>query len=156
MAMGVLDASGLDCVDSAGAITETGTVHVDVLPVSIDQEDPVIRVAIRHLDAPPSDTSTLASCFARVALLMVAKHCDGTTCASDLSSAVSAAIAASSRTFSKDTGDWDVSVQVPSGPRLHVSRGTAMASDVKALEVDGITPTFVPLAVNGRAIPLLP
>jgi hypothetical protein len=155
MAMAVMDASGLDCVSGA-EITETGIAHVDIVPAPDDPDRPAVRLAIRHLDAPPANTSTLDPCFARVALLMVGQHCDGKDCGAVLSSAVSAAVSAATSTFDRSTGAWSVTVRAPSGPTLHVARGTMMAGDVTAREVDGVTPSFVPLSVNGTALPLLP
>jgi hypothetical protein len=35
MGMGVIDASGLDCVQPGGVVTETGTPHVDLVPLPV-------------------------------------------------------------------------------------------------------------------------
>jgi hypothetical protein len=156
MAMAVVDVSGLDCVTGSGAISETGTPHVDVLPLAAPPADPAVRLAIRHLDAPPADTSTLDPCFARVALLMIARHCDGTGCDTTLASDVAAAVRAATVSFDPSTGAWAVTVHAPSGPVLHVARGTATAGDIRTQDVDGATPRFVPLSVNGASISLLP
>jgi hypothetical protein len=156
MGMAVIDASALDCVTSAGAIEASGTEHVDVLPLAVDQEDPAVRLAIRHLDTPPGDTSTLKNCFARVALLMVGRHCDGAGCGAALSADLTAAVAAATSSFSTTTGAWSVEVQVPGGPTLKASRGTATAGDISVLQAAGVTPSFGPLRINGTAIPLVP
>jgi hypothetical protein len=156
MAMAVIDASGLDCVTQSGSITETGAAHTDIVPLNVPYEDPAVRLAIRHLDAPPSDTGALAQCFARVALLMVGRHCDDAGCGAALSRDVAAAVKAAISTYDRTTGSWSVTVQAPSGPTFHIVRGTATIGDVTTLEIDGSAPVFVPLALNGKAIALLP
>jgi hypothetical protein len=155
MAVAVIDASGLDCV-SGNHIEEKGTAHVDIVPVPLDNADAAVRLAIRHLDAPPADTATLDACFSRVALLMVGQHCDGAGCETALSTAMSAAVAAAKSSFDPATGAWDVSIQVPSGPSLHVARGMLQPNDITLREADGVTSAFVPLFVNGSVVPLLP
>jgi hypothetical protein len=154
--MAVLDASGIDCVTSAGAITETGSSHTDVLPLPVPNEGPAVRLAIRHLDAPPADASTLDGCFARLALLVIARHCGGATCGATLSADLETAAAAARSAFDRTTGTWDITVQAPGGATLHVTRGTAAAGDVRATQADGVTPTFSILAVNGAAVSLAP
>jgi hypothetical protein len=156
LAVTVLDVSGLDCVTSTGAIKESGAAHVDVLPLPVQDEDAAVRLAIRHLDAPPSSTSSLDACFARVALMMNARTCDGAGCGANLSAAVTAAAGAAKSSFDLKTGAWDVSVQAPGGPRLHVARPTASAGQVTATDVNGVKPAYVPFSVNGVGIPLLP
>jgi hypothetical protein len=157
MGMAVIEASGLDCTVDAGAISQSGAPHVDVLPLAVSGEGAALRLAIRHLDAPPADTASLVPCFARVALLMVGRHCDGATCGATLSSDLAAAVAASQSTFDTTTGIWTVTVQSPDGgPTLHVARATAVPGSVMATTVNGVTPTFVPLMVNGTTVPLEP
>jgi hypothetical protein len=157
MGMAVIAASGLDCADDAGTITETGAAHVDVLPLPVAGADPALRLAIRHLSAPPSDAGALAPCFARVALLMVARHCDGSGCGADLSSDLATAVASAQSSFDTATGDWAVTVQAPDGgPTLHVARATAVPSTVTATTIDGVAPTWAPLSINGTVISLEP
>jgi hypothetical protein len=157
IAMTVIDAGGLDCVNSDGtAVTETGVAHTDIVPVELDQGSRAVRLAIRHLDAPPSDESKLDACFARVALLMIGEHCDGPSCGADLSKAAAEAAEAATVAFDRSSGVWSVTVSAPHGPALHVARGTKTAGDVTVREVDGKTLDFVPLAVNGGVVPLLP
>jgi hypothetical protein len=157
LGMGVIGASGLDCVQSSGAITETGTPHVDVLPLAVPGEDPAVRVAIRHLDAPPADVTTLANCFARVALLMVGRHCDGSGCGASLSSDMQAALASATSSYDLSTGAWSVTLQAPGGgPMLHVARQTATAGVVTEATVNGMVPPAMPLGINGTPIVLSP
>jgi hypothetical protein len=156
MGMGIIDASGLDCVGSSGAITEMGTPHVDVLPLPVTGAQPAVRLAIRHLDAPPADTSTLAKCFVRVALLMVGRHCDGTGCGASLSSDMQTAVKGGTSSFDPSTGTWSVTVQAPGGATLKVSRPTAVAGTVTSAQVNGVTPSWVPLSINGVQVPLSP
>jgi hypothetical protein len=91
-----------------------------------------------------------------VAILMVGRHCDGAGCGQALSSDVAAAVNAAAIAFDPSTGVWSVTVKPPSGPTLQVTRGTLVAGDVRATRVDGTSPAFVPLSVNGARIPLLP
>jgi hypothetical protein len=156
MGMAVIQASGLDCVTSSGSITETGADHVDVLPLAVPSEDAALRLAIRHVDSPPSNTATLNSCFARVALLMVGRHCDASGCGATLSTDLATAVSGAQATFDKSTGNWSVTVQAPGGSSLHVARPMAMGGMVTTATVDGAAPTIVPLSVNGTKVPLQP
>jgi hypothetical protein len=156
MGMGVIEASGLDCAQAGGGIVATGAAHVDVLPLAVTGEDAAVRIAIRHLDSPPADTSTLSNCFARVSLLMVGRHCDGAGCGASLSSDMAAAVSGATSSYDTSSGAWAVTVTAPGGAVLHVARGTATAGGVTETTADGTTPAFVPLSINGNQVQLSP
>jgi hypothetical protein len=149
----IVSASGLECPSGAGVVASTSPdVHIKPLAAATTTAGATARLVVYHDTTLPSDTSTLASCFARVALVLAGAPCSGASCAQ----AVAASVAAwpVNEAWSAANGDWDVRVDVPNGPSLHVHRAIATKDQVLAREVNGQTMLVTPLAVNGVTIAL--
>jgi hypothetical protein len=157
LAVSILDAGGLECPGPDGAVERHSPATFFKPFESADAtHGPTARVAIYHETALPADPGALTGCFARVALLFAAEHCDTPGCSEDLVARVTAANHAAKRVYDARTGDWDVSVRMPHHPALRVHRTVSGDERILAREIDGQERTFRPLTVNGRAIALGP
>jgi hypothetical protein len=157
VATAVLAASGLECARADGTIAETGAaeVHLKPLAAASSARDASARLAIYHDLALPTDTSTLAPCFARLALLVVGAPCPGAGCAASLEAEISQAARTAVQSWDPSTGDWDVRAALADGTVLHVHRVVGGSHEqVLAREVNGQAVAFPPLAVNGQLIDL--
>jgi hypothetical protein len=112
---------------------------------------PVMRLAIYHATTLPQDTS---ACFARVALLWLADHCDGPGCAAALSAATATAAASATISWDPNTQAWSVSVATatPEGPGPSLSVARTVSPPSLKRSVDGHEMEFAPLSVNGTGI----
>jgi hypothetical protein len=158
LAVGVVDAGGLECERSDGSIAAQGAADVRFKPLAArsNARDASARLAVYHATSLPQDTSQLAPCFARLAILMAGAHCDSPTCAHDLHTKMAQAIQAANRHWDATSGDWNVHASFDGGPDLHVHRNVRASGQILAREIDGKPVQFAPLAVNGTVIPLGP
>jgi hypothetical protein len=154
VAVSVLDASGVECPAEGGGVRAVTQLeaHVEPLAPASAARDASARLVLYHATTLP-DPSTLAPCFARVALLLVGAHCDATaTCATQATLRAQAAAAAANVTFEPSSGDWDVRVRPAGGAELHVHRVVGANERVVAREVDGQPVVFPPLSIAGRPV----
>jgi hypothetical protein len=158
LAVAVLDASGLDCAAADGTVRESGAAELHLLPLgaAASWHGALARLAIYHDRALPADTTTLAPCFARAALLLVGDRCAQPGCAEALASRVRAAARSAQVGWTPATGEWDVRVRLDGGPELHVRRTVGAQPVVLAREVDGQPLVFAPLVINGAPVALGP
>jgi hypothetical protein len=139
---------------------ELGPVSIHVAPFQPttggSHPPPMIRLAVYHSARVPEDTGRLKSCFARLALFVVAERCEGPGCAASQAKAVAAAARKAHVSWDPATQAWSVDVQAPgsssAGPGLEVSRGANPAKIGQ--RVDGHPMTFDPLSINGAPVAL--
>jgi hypothetical protein len=159
VAVSVVEAYGVECPGAGGEMVQQVLPQLHFKPYQppgSPTPPSVMRLAIYHSTSVPADMSTLAKCFARVALLWVADHCEGTGCAAALSAAVSGAASASTSTWDGSTQTWWVQVtaatSADAGPTLLAGRAVSPASLTR--QVNGQDMTFAPLSVNGTRVVL--
>jgi hypothetical protein len=162
VSVAILSASGVECPDGSGAMVEDaeqGPVSIHLTPFQPtsggSHPPPMIRLAVYHSSRVPTDTAKLKSCFARLALFVVADRCDTAGCAAAQAKAVAAAAGTAAMNWDPRSEAWSVTVQArmasEPGPELRVSRGRSAAAVSR--EVDGREMAFAPLSING--VPVL-
>jgi hypothetical protein len=157
VAIGVLDAGGLDCRVRDGSIVETGKaeIHLKPLAEATASHGRVARLAIYHDQSLPADTNPLSACFARAAFLFVGAHCEGSACARAGRAAMQA-VQSADVSWNLTSGEWDVRARVGGGPELHVRRKVGENSQTLLREVDGHPLDFGPLVIQGDPVRLGP
>jgi hypothetical protein len=156
LAVGVVDAGGLDCEDPAAGFSPEGSATAVLTPLAPRDADrgPTLRLAVYHATVLPSDTSRLAACVGRTALLLVGDRCADSRCAEQLAAEVDRASRAATRRFDAKTGEWNVRVDLAGRGTLHVRRVVGSKAQILARDVDGVPMSFSPLEVDGRRVVL--
>jgi hypothetical protein len=154
-AVAVLDASGREC-PSNGAIADATQPEIDLQQLPTPSPH-MIRLTVYHdLNPKAVSAQTLATCFARLALLLAVGRCDGAGCDTAFATQVAGLAKAAKASFTPATGDWDLSAATLDQHTLHVHRVAGPNAKVLAREVDGAALVFPPLSLNGVPISLGP